>query len=132
MPTTVARPNSAPTVASAVTLFAGQTVAADSDTLDRRALTGPGDLVVTYTDTGANTVTFDIQGSNDTTNWWNVPYALVAAPSTFVVTAITYNTNGGGTVHYLLQADQPWRYLRMHITALTATTVDAVVYAFAP
>jgi hypothetical protein len=132
MATTVARPNSAPTVASAVALQTAQTSTGDGDTADRRALSGPADLVVTYTDTGANTVTFDIQGSADNVNWWNVPYALIATPSTYVIAAVTYNTNGGGTVHYLLQSGMPWRYLRQHITANTATTVDSSVYFYAP
>jgi hypothetical protein len=113
-------------------LHVGETSTGDGETADRRALTGPADLVATFTDTGSNTVTFDIQGSADNTNWWNVPYALIATPSTWVIAAVTYNTNGGGTVHYLLQGGQPWRYLRMHITANTATTVDASAYFFAP
>ena len=38
------------------------------------------------------TATVNIQGSADGTNWFNIPYSLVATPRTFVVTALTITT----------------------------------------
>lgn len=131
MATTVARPNSDPTVASTVLLSSAQTGNGDStNILDRRALTGPADLVITTTIGATPTVTVNIVGSAEGTNWWNVPYALIATPSTFVVSALTITT--AVTTHYLLQGGQPWRYLKLVYTANTNVTSTANVYTFAP
>jgi hypothetical protein len=130
---TVARPSSNPTVASSVTLFSGQTTTGASTTCDRRSLTGPAHVYCTFTDTGAGqSVTFDIQGSNDDTNWYNVPYSLPATPTTVTVASITFNTASGGTASYLLTTGYPYRYVRLNISAVTNMTTDAVIYCFAP
>jgi hypothetical protein len=69
------------------------------------------------------TVTVNIQGSIDGTNWYNVPYALVATPSTFVVAALTITT--AVTTHYLLQTNQAWAYLKLVLSANTNVTLTA-------
>lgn len=133
MATIVVKPLSRPVVAAGCQLATAIITNTDSDVADRRELIGPADLVVTYTDLGASqTVTLDIQGSCDLANWWNVPYALVATPSTFTVAQIVFSTASGGVVHYLLQGGQPWRYLRLTTSAITNMQVDATVFCFAP
>ena len=100
-----------------------------SSILDRGISTGGGAIVITSTiGTAPCTATVNIQGSADGTNWFNVPYALVATPRTFVLTALTITTAVSTT--YLLQELVFWRYLRLAISActnvsltLTATTI---------
>jgi hypothetical protein len=121
---------------AAPTTVAGSTTAAHfskttyyGTVLDRRANTGGGACVITSTiGTAPPTATVNIQGSADGTNWYNVPYALVATPRTFVITALTITTAVATT--YLLQELVFWRYLRLAISsctnvtlALTATTI---------
>jgi hypothetical protein len=82
----------------------------------------PGAIVITSA-IGA-TPTVNIQGSADGVNFFNIPYALVATPSTF--TAITITT--AVTTTYLLQPNQPWQFVRLVTTANTNVTLDAVAY----
>jgi hypothetical protein len=97
-----------------------------SDVLDRGYLAGPGAVVLTSViGTAPCTSKVDLEGSVDGVTWYNVPYALVATPSTFVVTQITVTT--GVATTYLLQADQPYRYLRVKFS--TNTNVDFSVSA---
>lgn len=104
-----------------------QTGNADStNTLDRGSQRGPGAVVVTSTIGATPTVTVNIQGSVDGTNFYNIPYALVATPATFVVTAITITT--ATTTTYLLQVDQAWRYLKLVYSANTNVTLTANAY----
>lgn len=86
---------------------------------------GPGPFAVRITSTiGATpTVTVNIQGSVDGTNFYNVPYALVATPSTWTVAAITITT--AVTTTYLLQPDQAWTYLKVVRSANTNVTLTA-------
>jgi hypothetical protein len=89
-----------------------------SDIIDRLERTNGGALVITSViGTAPNTVTANIQGSADGVNWFNIPYALVATPRTFVVTALTITTST--TVTYLLQELVFWRYLRVAMSAST-------------
>jgi hypothetical protein len=71
------------------------------------------------------TVTVNILGSIDGTNFYNIPYALVATPSTFVVTAITITT--AVTTFYLLQSNQAWRYVKLNMSANTNVTLTSDV-----
>src|SRR6185369_12906335 len=97
-----------------------------TNTIDRGGNRGPAALVVTSTVGGTPTVTVNIQGSADGTNFFNIPYALVATPSTFVVAAITTTTTN--TITYLLQPNQGWNFLKLNISALTTETVQATAY----
>lgn len=79
--------------------------------LDRGGATSGGALVITSTawHNTARTALADIQGSADGINWFNIPYALVATPRTFVTTQLTITT--GVATTYLLQELIYWRYL---------------------
>ena len=65
----------------------------------------------------------NIQGSVDNVTFFNIPYALVATPATFVIAAITVTT--AVTTVYLLQRDQPWRYVNAAYSANTNVTLTA-------
>jgi len=114
---------------AAPTTIAGSTTAAHyskttyySDLLDRGVSTGGGAVVITSTiGTAPCTATVNIQGSADGTNWFNAPYALVATPRTFVITALTITTAVATT--YLLQELVFWRYLRLAVTSNTNVTL---------
>jgi len=107
------------------TTGAGSTTAAHyskttfySDIIDRQKASGGGALVVTsLVGTAPNTCTANLQGSVDGVQWFNIPYALVATPRTFVVTALTITTST--TVTYLLQELVFWRYLRVAMSSST-------------
>jgi hypothetical protein len=116
-----------PLSSTGVNLSTAQTGNADStNTMDRGyTLGGPCALRVTSTIGGGPTVTVNILGSPDGTNFYNVPYALVATPETPVVTAITITT--AVTTIYILRPAQPWRFLKLNYSANTnvTLTVDA-------
>lgn len=107
------------------TTGAGSTTAAHyskttfySDIIDRQKRAGGGALVITsLISTATNTCTANLQGSADGVQWFNIPYALVATPRTFVLTALTITTST--TVTYLLQEAVYWRYLRVAMSAST-------------
>ncbi len=86
-----------------------------------------GAVVITSTVGEApKTVTVNIQGSFDGINWFNVPYALVATPRTFVITALTITT--AVTTTYILQETVPYRYLRLACSACTNVALSAMAY----
>ena len=112
-----------------VVLMTGVTSTGDSTNTASRPLgqiIGGGAVVVSNVGTGSPTFTYTIQGSVDGTNFFNVPYALVATPRTFVVTAIT--TTATNTISYLLQENIYYRFLKINISALTTETVGATAY----
>ncbi|MGH2374666.1 MAG: hypothetical protein ACRDIC_14520 [bacterium] len=111
-----------------VNLSTAQTGIGDSTNVANRG-TRPGRggaVVVASTVGAAPTVTVNIQGSMDGTNYFNIPYALVATPGTFVLTAITITT--AVTTAYLLQPDQVWRFLKLVYSANTNVTLTADAY----
>lgn len=111
-------------------LSAAQTGNGDStNVLDRGGRTGPALLKVTTTVGATPTVTVDIQGSTDGTNWFNVAYALSGTPETATVAAITITT--AETNYYILRPDHPWRYLKLVYSANTNVTLTADVWPFA-
>lgn len=110
-----------------VLLSSAQTGNGDSTNFASRPLTAPGGAVVITSTIGATpTVTVNIQGSVDGTNWFNVPYSLVATPRTFVLTALTITT--AVTTTYLLQELVFWTYLKLALTANTNVTLTATAY----
>jgi hypothetical protein len=114
------------TIAGSVTAAHYSKTTYMSDTLYRGDGATGGALVITSTiGTAPCTATVNIQGSADGTNWFNVPYALVATPRTFVVTALTITEAVATT--YLLQELVFWRYLRLAISACTNVSLSATV-----
>jgi hypothetical protein len=109
------------TVAGSVTAAHFSKTTYYSDVLDRGAASGGGAVGITSTiGTAPCTSTVNIQGSADGINCYNIPYALVATPRTFVVTALTITTAVATT--YLLQELAFWRYLRLAVSSNTNVT----------
>lgn len=114
-------------VGAGVVLSAAQTGNADStNVLDRGGSQRAAALVITTAVGGTPTVTVNIQGSVDGVVFYNVPYALVATPSTFVVTAIVITSATSTT--YLLQSGQAWRILKIVLSLNTNVTVTATAF----
>lgn len=114
------------TNAASVQLSIAQTGNADSTNIaDRGAarLGKTGAIVINSTAGGTPTVTVNILGSADGVNFWNIPYALVATPATFVIAALTITTTVITT--YLLQVDQPWQFVKLNYSANTNLTITA-------
>lgn len=115
---------------SAGALCAGQTgTGASQNVIDRGDVLDTALLEVITTVGATPSLTFDIQGSCDGTNFFNVAYATAAAPETATVAtpaAITTAT----TTRFIMRKDQPWRFLRLNITANVNVTVSANLYQF--
>jgi hypothetical protein len=92
-----------------------------------RNFADPAAIVILSAIGATPTVTVNIRGSVDGVNFHNIPYALVTAPSTFVLTAITITT--AVTTAYLLQPAQPWTVVRVDFTANTNVTLTTTLYA---
>jgi len=110
-------------------LCTGQTGNGDSTNYASREMTAlmPGGAVVITSTVGATpTVTVNIQGSIDGVQYFNVPYALVATPRTFVVSAITITTAVSTT--YLLQELVAYRFIKLVLSANTNVTLTANAY----
>lgn len=86
-------------------------------------------LVEVVTTVGATpTVTVDIQGSADGTNWYNIAYAPnspVAALSIASLVIVTATTN-----RCFLPVDQAWRFLRCSYSANTNVTMTTTAWIF--
>lgn len=97
-----------------------------TNTLDRGEYRGPAAIVLTSTVGATPTVTVDIKGSVDGTNFYNVAYSLVATPETVAVAAITVTS--AATTTYLLRPTHAWRYLKVVFSANTNVTLSTTVY----
>jgi hypothetical protein len=112
-----------PTTLLTTSLATGPSPAASAE---REDLSGPGAVVITSTIGATPSATVNIEGSVDGVNWFNIPYALVATPSTYTVSALTITT--AVTTTYLLQANQPWQFVRLNVTANVNVTLSAKAY----
>lgn len=101
----------------------GLTGNTSSDSYFRGSNYSGGVVIITSTIGATPTVTVNLQGSMDGTNFYNVPYALVATPRTFVITAITITT--AVTTTYLFQELVPYQYFKFVTTANTNVTLGA-------
>ena len=121
-----------PVTSTGVNLSTAQTGNADStNTMDRGYTLGGACALKIVSTVGATpTVTVNILGSPDGTNFYNVPYALVATPETPVVSAITITT--AVTTLYILRPGQPWRFLKLNYSANTNVTLTVDVYPVWP
>lgn len=86
----------------------------------------PSAIEIVSTIGATPTVTVNIRGSIDGVTFYNIPYALVTAPSTFVLTALTITT--AVTSWYLLQTGQAWNYVKIVLSANTNVTLTADYY----
>jgi hypothetical protein len=98
-----------------------------TNTMDRGNMRGSGLLKIVSTIGGGPTVTVNILGSMDNTNFFNVAYALQASPETVTSAAITITTATTG--YYILRPYHPWRYLKLNYSANTNVTLTADAWA---
>ncbi len=109
------------------TLGTAQTGNGDTtNTLDRGDHRGPAAVVLDSTVGATPTVTVQILGSVDGTNFYKIPYALVATPETVAVADIT--VTAAVTTTYLLRPDHAWRFLKLNYSANTNVTLTATAY----
>jgi hypothetical protein len=105
-----------------VTLSAAQTGNGDStNVVDRGVMWRGGVVSITSTVGATPTVTVDIKGSMDGTNYYNVPYAELSAPTTPLIAALTITT--ATTSYYILIGNVPYRYLKLVYSANTNVTL---------
>lgn len=121
-----------PLTGTGVNLQTTQTGNADStNTMDRGyTLGGACALKITSTIGATPTVTVNILGSPDNVTFYNVPYALVATPETPAVAALTITT--AVTTIYILRPAQPWRYLKVNMSANTNVTLTTDAFPMWP
>lgn len=102
---------------------------ASTGTSDRGGRVSCAVLVTITTTIGATpTCTYAIQGSVDGTNWFAVPYADSATPTT--VSVATFAITTATTAYKYVQANTPARYLRVTMSANTnvTNTIDVSVF----
>ncbi len=108
----------------AVTLSTAQTGNADStNTAFREKAGDAGAIVITSTIGATPTVTVNIMGSADGTNFYNIPYALNATPETLSIAAIVITT--AVTTVYQLRPGHAWLYVKLAYSANTNVTLTA-------
>jgi hypothetical protein len=96
---------------------------------DRGGRVDSAALVTITTTVGATpTCTYAIQGSVDGTNWFAVPYADSATPTT--VSVATFAITTATAAYKYVQPNTPVRYLRVNYSANTnvTNTVDITVF----
>lgn len=96
---------------------------------DRGGARGPALLKITTTVGATPTVTIAIEGSADGTNFFAIPYADSATPTTVAVATFAITT--ATTVYKHLLADYGWRYVRLTYSANTNVTSTVDVFTFA-
>lgn len=117
-----------PASPAAANLCTSQTGNGDStNTADRGGLRRAALLRIISVVGSTPTVTVNILGSMDGTNFFNVAYALPATPETLTVAAITITTAVTGL--YILRPEHPWRFLKINLSANTNVTLTADLYA---
>jgi hypothetical protein len=100
-----------------------------TNTMDRGYTLG-GAVALRIASVAGTTVTVNILGSPDGTNFYNVPYAVVATPETPVVSALTITTTV--TTLYILRPGQPWRFLKINMSANTGMTLTVDAFPMWP
>jgi hypothetical protein len=100
-----------------------------TNVVDRGGASAQVALVKITTTIGATpTCTYAIEGSPDGTNWFNVPYADSATPTT--VSVATFVITTATTVYKFVQVNVPVRYLRITYSANTNVTSTVDVWVF--
>ncbi len=101
---------------------------ASTNVVDRGGSVGPVLLRLTTAIGATPTCTYAVEGSADGTTFFPIQYADSASPQTLVVTTFAITT--AVTVHKLIPANIPVRYLRVTYSANTnvTNTLDAFIY----
>lgn len=99
-----------------------------TNVVDRGNLTKPVLLKITTAVGATPTCTYALEGSPDNTNWFSIPYADSATPTTVAVATFVITT--AGTVWKVLLVDFPWRYFRITYSANTNVTNTSDAWVF--
>jgi hypothetical protein len=99
---------------------------ASTNVADRGDSRGAAIIRITTTIGATPTCTYALEGSPDGTNWFPVPYADSATPTTVVSTTFAITT--AVTVLKIVQASLPVRFLRITYSANTNVTSTADVF----
>ena len=116
----------APYAPAGINLAAAQTGnGASTNVIDRGGRTGPVLLQIVTTVGATPTCTYALEGSVDGTSFFAIPYVDPATPTTVAVA--TFAITSATTTRKYLQANYPWRYLRVTMSANTnvTSTIDA-------
>jgi len=95
---------------------------------DRGSIRGAALLQITTVAGATPTVTVNILGSVDGTNFFNIGYAVTATPETVAVAALVLTGAATTVQYYILRRDHPWRYLKLNYSANTNMQVTADLY----
>src|SRR5687768_4407329 len=113
-----------PVVSGAANLSTAQTGnGASTNVADRGPVSSVALLKITTTVGATPSVTIAIEGSPDGTNWFAIPYADSATPTTVAVATFAITT--ATTVWKILQPNVPVRYVRLTYSANTNVTSTA-------
>lgn len=113
----------------AANLSAAQTGNGQStNVVDRGPSVGPALLKITTTVGATPTITIAVEGSADGTNWYSIPYADSATPTT--VSVATFAITTATTVYKIIQPNTPVRFIRLTYSANTNVTITADLSAF--
>lgn len=101
---------------------------ASTNVADRGATTNAALLKITTAVGATPTCTYALEGSPDGTNWFSIPYADSATPTTIAVA--TFAITSATTVYKLLIVDFAWRFFRITYSANTNVTNTADIWVF--
>jgi hypothetical protein len=116
-----------PAALSLCTALAGSV--STTNIIDRGGRTGPVLLEVITTVGATPTCTYLVEGSADGVNFFAIPHADPASPGTFGVATFGPVTTATTTRRYV-QPAQPWRFLRVTMSANTNVTNTINAYFF--
>ena len=97
-----------------------------TNVIDRGARMGPALLKIVTAIGATPTCTYAIEGSPDGVSWFAIPYSDSATPETISVATFVITT--AITAWKYLQANRPWRYLRVAFSANTNVTNTVDVF----
>jgi hypothetical protein len=101
---------------------------ASTNVADRGGAVGPVLLKLVTTIGGGPTCTYAIEGSADGTNFYAIPYADQATPTT--VSVATFAITTAATFYKIIQPNTPVRYVRLTYSANTNVTNTTDVFTF--
>lgn len=104
------------------------TSAVSTNVADRGGAIGPALLVLTTAIGATPTATYLIEGSGGGNFWYPLLYADSASAATVVNTTFVITT--AGTVLKVIQPNQPVRFIRVTMSAVTNVTSTIDVFTF--
>jgi hypothetical protein len=101
---------------------------ASTNVVDTGGSTGPVCIKITTAIGATPSCTYAVEGSLDNTIFFPIQYADSATPQTLVIATFVITT--ATTVHLLIPANLPVRFIRLTYSANTNVTNTATAYSF--